>query len=236
MIEKINKRSLSDEVYDKLKSSILAEYKEGSLIPSENKLSKTLNVSRVVVREALLRLREEKIIVTYQGKGSFVANPHNFIGYNTEFSPLEYKSFKEITEFRSLIECSAVMQAINNATEEDFSMLKDAVNDMFLAYSDLNQFNIADYNFHIAVIKCSHNATYLTAMESCKEDIIKCLDIMNKMNKSRDWALDLHPKIADRIIARDGKGAVDLLKNSGEYNLARMKELFLRWKNENSKN
>ncbi len=224
MIEQISKRSLSDRVYDRLKGIILSEYKEGSLIPSENKLSKSLNVSRVVVREALSKLREERIIVTYQGKGSFVANPENFIGYDKNVSKLDYKRFKEITEFRSLIECNAVMQAVSNATKEDFENLESAVQDMFRAYEDVNLFNIADYNFHMAVIKCSHNQTYFTAMESIKEDVIKCLDVMNKMNQSRDWALDLHPQIANKIIARDGKGAVDLLKNSGEYNVARLKE------------
>ena len=164
MIEQISKRSLSDRVYDRLKGIILSEYKEGSLIPSENKLSKSLNVSRVVVREALSKLREERIIVTYQGKGSFVANPRNFIGYEKSVSNLDYKRFKEVTEFRSLIECSAVMQAVSNATKEDFENLESAVQEMFNAYDDVNLFNIADYNFHIAIIKCSHNQTYFTAM------------------------------------------------------------------------
>jgi DNA-binding FadR family transcriptional regulator len=226
MIEKIKKHSLSDEVYEILKTNILLEYKEGSLIPSENKLSKILNVSRVVVREALSKLREERIIVTYQGKGSFVANPQNFIDYNGKSTSLSYKFFKEIMEFRSLIECSAVLQAVNKATEEDFDFLRKTVNEMHLTCNDVNEFNQADYNFHLAVIKCSHNKTYLTAMESVKESVILCLDAMNKMNQARDWALDLHPKIAECIINRDGKGAVDLLKNSGEYNIARMKELF----------
>jgi hypothetical protein len=62
-------------------------------------------------------------------------------------------------------------------------------------------------------------------MEGVKTEVMACLDAMNKVNGSRDWALDLHPKIADCIINKDAKGAVDLLKNSGEYNMARMKEL-----------
>jgi DNA-binding FadR family transcriptional regulator len=164
MIKKIVKHALSDEVYNILKKNILSEYKEGSLIPSENKLSKSLNVSRVVVREALSKLREERIIVTYQGKGSFVANPQNFIDYNEKVTMLDYNSFKEIMDFRSLIECNAVLQAVSKGTEEDFALLKNAVNDMFLSIDDVNEFNMADYNFHIAVIKCSHNKTYLSAM------------------------------------------------------------------------
>lgn len=226
MIEQISKRSLSDRVYDRLKGIILSEYKEGSLIPSENKLSKLLNVSRVVVREALSKLREERIIVTYQGKGSFVANPENFIGYKKEdITTLDYNSFKEIMEFRSLIECTAVSQAIVNATEEDLENLEKAVKKMISCQGDVDAFNKADYEFHLCVLKCSHNQTFIKAMEGVKTEVMACLDAMNKVNGSRDWALDLHPKIAERIINKDAKGAVDLLKNSGEYNMARMKEL-----------
>lgn len=226
MIEKIKKKSLSDEVYYRLKESILKEYKEGSLIPSENKLCLAFNVSRVVLRKALLRLREERFIVTHHGKGSFVANPENFIGYKREeITKLDYNSFKEIMEFRSLIECTAVSQAIVNATEEDLERLKNAVKKMIECSGSIDDFNKADYEFHLCVLRCSHNQTFIKVMESIKTEVMACLDAMNKVNGSRDWALDLHPKIADCIINKDAKGAVDLLKNSGEYNMARMKEL-----------
>lgn len=226
MIEKIKRQSLSEEVYGRLKQSILKEYKEGSLIPSENKLCVAFNVSRVVLRKALKRLREERFIVTRHGKGSFVANPVNFMDYKKEeITKLDYNSFKEIMEFRSLIECSAVSQAVLNATEDDIKELKLAVSKMLDCAGDVDEFNRADYEFHLCVLKCSHNQTYIKAMEGVKADVMACLDAMNKVNGSRDWALDLHPKIADCIEKKDGKGAIDLLKNSGEYNMARMKEL-----------
>ena len=229
MIDKIDKRSLAIKVYESLKSSLVLEYKEGDLIPSENALAKTFNVSRVVIREALLRLREERVVITYKGKGSFLANPKNFT-LNKEITDLDFEKFQEIMEFRSLIECSAVPMAVKNADEQDIERLKSCVEQMERMADNIEAFNKADYEFHLAILKCAHNQTYITAIESVKDWIISCLNAMNNVNDSMAWGLELHPKIANCIINKDAKGAIDLLKNSGEYNLARMKELFLRRK------
>ena len=225
-MEKIDKKSLAIKVYEKLKQTLVYEYKEGDLIPSENKLSRSFNVSRVVIREALHLLREERVIVTYQGKGSFLANPKNF--KHDKKMCIDFERFKEIMDFRSLIERSAVLMAVQNANEKDIEMLKFAMRKMENTVDNINDFNKADYDFHIAILKCAHNETYETAMESVKESVMSCLNEMNSLDESRVWGVDLHSKIANCIINKDSKGAVDLLKNNGEYNLARMKELFLR--------
>ena len=58
MINEIQKQTLSDNVYTQLKNSIInGEYKEGNVFPSENFLTIKLKVSRVVVRQALQRIR-----------------------------------------------------------------------------------------------------------------------------------------------------------------------------------
>ena len=56
--------------------------------------------------------------------------------------------------------------------------------------------------------------------------IFSALEAMNSLNDSRLWGAQLHKKIADRIIARDAKGAIDILKLNGEYNMARMHQVY----------
>lgn len=51
------------------------EYKPGDKLPSENKLSKSLDVSRASLREALRVLEEEGKIVKQQGIGTFINKP-----------------------------------------------------------------------------------------------------------------------------------------------------------------
>jgi len=51
------------------------KYKAGDKLPSENKLSKSLDVSRASLREALRVLEEEGKIIKQQGIGTFVNKP-----------------------------------------------------------------------------------------------------------------------------------------------------------------
>ena len=78
-MEKIKKINYVNEVYDQLNAMIMGgTISEGMKIPSEMMLAREMNVSRPVVREALQRLRAEHKIITYQGMGSFCANPLNY--------------------------------------------------------------------------------------------------------------------------------------------------------------
>ena len=211
MIKKIERYSLVDEAYKRIKEEVLSDkFSEGDLIPSENALSKALSVSRVVIREALSKLRSERIIVTYQGMGSFKSNPKNFLNYSVGQKEVTLEKFKEITEFRGVIENGAILSAVK----------------MALAKDDADAFNIADYEFHLAVLNCSHNSLFVTAVESLKDSVMTALKAMNDLDGGREWAIDLHKKIALRLIDRDAKGAIELLKNNGEYNLAGMSEIF----------
>ena len=127
-------------------------------------------------------------------------------------------------EFRSAIEYASIRSATVNADDEDLKLIRDAFIAMRDSVDDPMSFSMCDYSFHAAIIKASHNEIFLEVMTSKKEEILKVLGMMNKLNDSRSWALDLHEKICHAIERRDSKVAIDLLKNNGEYNVARFKE------------
>lgn len=227
-MDKIEKYSLVDEAYKRIREYLLkSNFIEGQKIPSENQLSKDLCVSRVVIRDALSQLRNERVIVTYQGKGSFLANPINFnSGLLNMEEKIDFDLFVKIMEFRETIEFSAIDYAMQYATNEELASLQNIVDEMEKIISDINNFTIKDYEFHSRIVKCSHNPFLISAHESCKEMILIALKSMNLLAGSDCYAIDLHKKIAMRLIAKDAKGAISLYKNNGEYNLARMKEVF----------
>lgn len=227
-MEKINKSFLADEVYKRIKDYLFnGTFFEGQKIPSENQLSKTLSVSRVVVREALSKLRNERLILTYQGKGSFIANPANFnmavdqLGEKTDF-----ELFVKVMEFRKTIEFSAINYAIVYATKEELLEIKEIAKKMEENQLNNKTFTSLDYEFHSKIVACSHNPFLISSYELCKEKIISVLDSMNNLEDSHGYAINLHKKIADCLVKKDVKGAIKLFNNNGEYNLARMKELF----------
>ena len=55
-------------------SLVAGEWRPGSAIPSEQELARRYNVSQGTVRTAISELAEEKLVIRYQGRGTFVAS------------------------------------------------------------------------------------------------------------------------------------------------------------------
>jgi len=61
-------------IKEALKQRILAgDYAPDQQLPSENQLMRIFDVSRVTVRQALQQLQKERLVISHQGKGYFVA-------------------------------------------------------------------------------------------------------------------------------------------------------------------
>lgn len=98
-------------VYQELFKRISDEaYSVGERLPTENELAQEFKVSRPVIRTALARLRDDGLVVSRRGAGSFVSRsqPRDHQG----FTPL--RSIDDISaywDFRSLIESEACAKA-----------------------------------------------------------------------------------------------------------------------------
>ena len=78
---------LDSRVYSELLDAIrFGRFALGQRLPSENELAQTYNVSRPIIRVALSRLREDGLIVSKQGAGSFVSSGTQ--GDESGFGPL----------------------------------------------------------------------------------------------------------------------------------------------------
>jgi DNA-binding FadR family transcriptional regulator len=73
MFEPIQKKSLTDAVFEQLRDRILAgEVEPGRDLPSERVLADMLKVSRPAVREALRRLEQARLVAIRQGEATRV--------------------------------------------------------------------------------------------------------------------------------------------------------------------
>lgn len=231
-IVKIQKTSLVDEVYRQMCEQIRSgQWKEGEKIASENRLCELFDVSRVVIREALQRLRMQGLIVTRHGMGSFVSNPRNFaLGTQIETSDsklhISESEFLDFIDFRNCIEFQAINLSVTHATEEDHAQINSAFQKMESSVGDLEAYSIADLTFHMAIIDSAHNIFFSKAFRGCQDMILCCFREMNKLNDSQNWGVELHREIADHIIARDAKGAIRSIKKNNDYNFARLGTFF----------
>lgn len=187
-IVKIEKVNLVDAVYQQLREMIVTgKLAEGVKLDSENKLAQSFNVSRVVIREALQQLRSEKLIVTRQGVGTYVANPSNFL-FGTQTINLTEEAYRDFLRFRESVEYSAVTLSKTAAVEADFDELDRCVEVMKQTQFDRQEFNEADFNFHFAVVRCSHNLYLENAMKSNRQPLISVFDAMNARRRRETLA------------------------------------------------
>jgi DNA-binding transcriptional regulator YhcF (GntR family) len=75
-LEKSNPQPLYLQLQDKLRREVIGgHFKVDAAIPDERTLARTLGLSRMTVRRAILALTDEGLFTRIRGKGTFVAAP-----------------------------------------------------------------------------------------------------------------------------------------------------------------
>lgn len=225
-ITRIEKVNLVDEVFRQLREMILSgTWAEGTKIDSENELARRFSVSRVVIREALQLLRSEKLIVTRQGVGTYVANPSNFGPVDRPIDLTE-AVYRQFLEFRNSVEVSAIELSKTKATEQDFDRIADCLEEMRQFEDDNEHYSTADFNYHLAVVRCAHNSFLERAMLANRNAVTSVLLEMNAVPKSQRFGVNTHQFIYEAIKRRDTKAVISKYNEMGKYNLTRLATFF----------
>lgn len=165
------RRSLSDMVFDRIHKAIkTGAYAVDERLPTEHVLAAEFQVSRPVVRDALQRLRDQGLIYSRRGAGSFVREqgirePLGF-GQMQNLSDLQH-----CYDFRLTIEPEAAAMAAERRSEEALqkihvalSLLRDATNRQAHRAD-------ADFMFHLSIAQASTNPYFATAMQALEDHI-----------------------------------------------------------------
>ncbi len=225
-IVRIEKVNLVDAVYAQLRELLVSgKWAEGTKIPSENVLSREFSVSRVVVREALQKLRGERLIVTRQGVGTYAANPSNFQQPEGPID-LSEKLYRDFLDFRGAVELTAIRLSAAAATEADFERMEACVQAMEAQRDNPGQYDLMDYNFHLAVVASSHNDLLVQAMLANKITIIDVFAAMNGIPGARTYAEAAHRQFIRNLRQKNTRQVIDDYNEMGRYNLARLQKFF----------
>ena len=113
-----------NEIFLDLEAAILNQrFISGDLLPSENELVKTYNVSRETIRKALNLLLEKGYIQKMQGKGSVVLDIKRF-----DFPVSGLTSYKELQDAQNMNSQTIVVHnGLQSTTEDLANHLKLAV-------------------------------------------------------------------------------------------------------------
>jgi len=188
----------------------------GDRLPGERDLSKSLGVSRPILRQALSALEARQLLVTRHGGGTFVADVIGSI-----FAPpvidligRDPRARSDYLEYRREIEAVTAGLAARRATDADRTLLERIGSDMKAAHleKDPTREGELDVELHSTISECTHNILLLHTMRACyrlltDEVFFNRAQIYND-SVARDTLLSQHMDILNAILeGRDADAA-----------------------------
>lgn len=212
-------RTKDNEAYDALKRDITHFLvKPGSRL-LETELCEQFGVSRTPVREALQRLEQEGLVVAMPG--GRVARP------------FDLREFEDMYRLRSSIECLAVEQACERATDAALEMLRASWDSWYAADAERDEDAYAlaesrleiEARVHMGIAQLSQNEMLITTLERISDRIA----IVRKTDFLDAGRIEItqreHNAILEAIAARDVAQATELMRTHIDVTRANISRL-----------
>lgn len=189
---------LAAQVFARLRESIVrGEYPPNAPL-SEQMLCEHLKVSRTPVREALINLAEEELVVIYPQFGTFVA-------------PISLDAVRVGQYVREHLECSLVVDAVRRLDDSGIARVRDNISRQNKAPS-LEEFYNLDNEFHALIAELSGYSGVWTVIQKAKTqfDRVRYLSVQEPGRPAE--ILVEHRSIAEALIARNAEAAQNALR------------------------
>jgi DNA-binding GntR family transcriptional regulator len=186
--------SLREQVADQIRTAII----EGRLKPNDHvaeaSLTQQLGVSRTPVREALILLEREALIVSVPHRGCFV-RAFNEADVQCLFS------------MRTTLENFAAELLIQQVSQEDFDHLNNLIKlqETYITRSDFKQVRSTDMAFHQYLINRTDHPLLQRSWQEMVAQIAALLYLRAEDNPNYDeyLAIQDHQSILDAYVSRD---------------------------------
>lgn len=202
----LERRSLAEQIYIKLKSMILSgQLKAGQQIAEES-LTDSFGVSRTPIREAIRRLGEYGLVRI---------RPRARI----EVIQLTDKEIHDVMEVRSALEKLAAALVSKNAAAADLHNLKAIAGQCHkhLAAGNISRTFETDSRFHLELARLSDNWALLQSLERLDAFVqlarlVHCLTV-DKISA----ALTMHDELVDALAGGDVVKAVQIAESHSRF-------------------
>ena len=166
-----DRSKLSHRVYDRLREQIASgKWPKGTRIPTEIELAAEHDVSRPVIREALIRLRTEGFIDSRRGSGSTVLSTST----SAKHSYGQIQNVADLIaafDFRLAVECDSAALAALRGSQENLEEIS-AANETFNNELNDDSFGDRDLAFHIAIARATKNHLFETTLSMLHSQIL----------------------------------------------------------------
>ncbi len=176
------------EVYDAIYEAVIDHRLPPGTKLTEAAFAEIFGVSRTIVRQALIRLAHDNIVVLRPNRGAVVASP-------------SVAETRDVFEARRTIESALIPSVIRAASKEDFNRLRALVKEeqRALERRDPRSYIRLSGDFHIRLAEIAGNAVladFLTELVSRTSLIIAVYEMAGNPACAPDTHLDLIVEIA----------------------------------------
>jgi GntR family transcriptional repressor for pyruvate dehydrogenase complex len=151
--------ALSDQLVMVLEQRInQGEFPPGARLPSERELCSEFGVSRVVVREAIARLKSDGYVETRQGAGALIPAQPGRLSYRLSGrNLLGREDLRHVMELRFAVEVLAAELAAKRHRASDIKAMHRALTVMDFCVREGTDGSEADDRFHQAIAAATRN-------------------------------------------------------------------------------
>lgn len=189
-------------IYASLRDQIVrAELRPGTRL-SENELAEQLGVSRTPIREALGRLRDDRLVEVVPQLGTFV-------------SRISAQAVADAQFIRESLECATVRRAAELAGDEDIAGLEENLRsqDRAADRGDLDAWYLLDDSYHRALCDLSGHQAVWPVSERAKSHLNRLRRISLGAPDYLPSMLAEHREVADAVGRQDADGAEAALRH-----------------------
>lgn len=208
----------ADQVVEMLEqrihSGVLAD---GHPLPPERDLMEEFNISRTVVREAVLTLSSRGLIEARPRFRPVVRKP----GFDTAVEAVssiithllgQKGGVKNLFDARIMIEAALVREAAASATKDDIAALKQALDANAAAIEDSEMFYETDMRFHEVLFDVPRNPVLPALQRAYTLWLAPHWSRMERMPERNRVNYEAHNAIFDAILMRDPDAAEAALR------------------------
>lgn len=205
-------RNMAEQVATALRQGIAdGKLRPGARLP-EVQIAREMGTSRAPLREALIQLEREGLVVRRPNRGTFVAD-------------LTEELVREVASLRGVLEGYAASLAVKRLTPEDFARLERILKEMHAVArrGDFPRMVEWDYQFHEYIMRASGHRLLHETWMGMDRKIRVYLSATNLMYADMKAVVDGHRPILQALRRRDPQRASRVM---GEH-MGEVLDLFL---------
>ncbi len=220
-VAKQNRRKLYEYIVEEIGMRTLnGTYGIGDTLPNEETLSKELDISRGVLREAAKVLTQKGLIRTRPKTGTQVTPRSNWNLFDPDVLTWKlqledrYGFLKQVTEVRRIIESEAARFAARRASAEAVERMGRRLAEMQAAFASPGDYKYQDYlakdmAFHTAIMEASNNELLSQIAFTMRQAVFTARQSDIQDTRIHQDSLQLHEQIFIAIQNRNPQAAYD---------------------------